>query len=120
MVKITDAALLAGQSAALDVLHAWLLQPAAERATRFDLTKDVATAAIQAAWPAFVTGVEGIASPLCDCSRNEEPPINPDTRQVMDHQCDCGAVDTAEALLGSRSSTRHATQCSCSASREGR
>lgn len=101
----------AGRSAALDVLFAWTQKPEEQRGSRFAMVKEAAAEAVEAAWPYFVRAVEGTASPLCDCPRNEEPPINPFTRQIMDHHCDCKAVTTAAALLGPGVSTRHGEQC---------
>jgi len=111
MVTITGVAHTAARSAALDLLYGRLASPIADREALFDFVKAVAATAVDAAWPAFVAAVEGVASPLCDCPRNEEPPINPYTRQIMDHHCDCKAVTTAAALLGPGVSTRHGGQC---------
>lgn len=53
-------------------------------------------------------------SRLCDCDDlddQESPPTNPRTGARMDHHCDCLAVNTAAAMLGAYSATKHAREC---------
>jgi len=62
----------------------------------------------------FVQSLEGPrGAGLCDCADTDSEPTNPQTHALMAHHCDCRAVATVEALLGSRGSTLHARECIC-------
>lgn len=50
---------------------------------------------------------------LCDCEDADGDPTSPITGEPMDHHCECRAVQTAAALLGSVARTQHAARCLC-------
>lgn len=55
--------------------------------------------------------IEGPGSLLCTCVKNEDPPTNPKTDELMDHDCECPAVLASAAVLGSFQLTKHVQQC---------
>jgi predicted kinase len=68
---------------------------------------------LMAALGVFAQRLEGPrGAGLCDCDARSQP-ANPRNNTPMTHHCDCQAVATVEALLGSRGRTSHARECVC-------
>ena len=70
--------------------------------------------AVAATRLADIQAIEGPrGTGLCDCDSNDDDPISPVTGDPMDHHCECRAVETAAAMLGSVARTQHAARCLC-------
>lgn len=88
----------------------WTNASSSARATFMGVAASVLTAAL----PFLAEQIEAPWSPLCDCSREENPPtLASDRSVIMSHHCDCRAVETAAAFLGAYSLTAHCIQCGC-------